>query len=114
MLFPGSHKWDIFQHDALEGSQQREFKMAQGVRDEDGVALEVPPGAVIWFHSHLLHKSMDNHSLRFRRSFVSHYLSAQAEWANGRKGQPVMWVRGETFPDKVHEVAREVIPVSEW
>ena len=90
-VIPGSHKWDIFQHDDLAGSQQREFKMAQGVRDEDSVAVEVPPGAVIWFHSHLLHKSMDNHSLRFRRSFVAHYLSAQAEWANGRKGQPVMW-----------------------
>ena len=91
--------------------------MARGVRDEDGVAVEVPPGSVIWFHSHLLHKSMDNHSLRFRRSFVAHYLSAQAEWAqpapNGRRGQPVMWVRGETFPDKVHEVERDILPVSE-
>ena len=117
-VVPGSHKSDIFQHDDLEGSQQREFKLAQGVRDEDGVAVEVPPGAVIWFHSHLLHKSMDNHSLRFRRSYVIHYLSAQAEWArpearNGRKGQPVMWIRGQTFPDKVHEVERRVLPVSE-
>ena len=78
-VIPGSHKWDVFQHDDLEGSQQREFKLARGVRDEDGVAVEVPPGAVIWFHSHLLHKSMDNRSLRFRRSYVVHYLSAEAE-----------------------------------
>jgi hypothetical protein len=55
---------------------------------------------------------MDNHSLRFRRSFVAHYLSAQAEWANGRRGQPVMWVRGKTFPGKVQEIARDVIPIS--
>ena len=117
-VIPGSHKWDIFQHDNLEGAQQREFKLARDVPDEDGVAVEVPPGAVIWFHSHLLHKSMDNHSLRFRRSYVSHYLSAQAEWAhaappNVRKGQPVMWIRGETFPDKVHEVQRDIIPIPE-
>ena len=38
------------------------------IRDEDGVAVEVTPGAVIWFHSHLLHKSTNNHSQRFRRS----------------------------------------------
>lgn len=117
-VVPGSHKSDIFEHDDLEGSQQQEFKLARGVRDEDGVAVEVPPGAVIWFHSHLLHKSTDNHSLRFRRSYVIHYLSAQAEWArpaarNGRKGKPVMWIRGETFPDKVHEVERDILPVSE-
>ena len=45
-VIPGSHKWDIFQHDDLEGSQQREFKLARGVRDEDSIAVEVPPGAV--------------------------------------------------------------------
>ena len=117
-VVPSSHKWDIFQHDDLEGSQQREFKLARGVRDENGVAVEVPPGAVIWFHSHLLHKSTDNHSLRFRRSYVIHYLSATAEWArpearNSRKRQPVMWIRGKTFPDKVHEVERDVLPIPE-
>jgi len=114
-VIPGSHKWDILRHDDLEGSQQREFKLARGVRDEDGVAVEVPPGAVIWFHSHLLHKSMDNHSLRFRRCYVSHYLSAQAKWAQSTStgGQPIMWIRGETFPDKVHEVQHDVLPIPE-
>ena len=117
-VIPGSHKWDIFEHDDLEGSQQREFKLARGARDEEGVPVEVPPGAVIWFHSHLLHKSTDNHSLRFRRSYVIHYLSAQAEWAHpaalkSRQRQPVMWIRGKTFPDKVHEVERDVRSTSE-
>ena len=117
-VIPGSHKWDIFEHDDLEGSQQQEFKLARGASDTDGVAVEVPPGAVIWFHSHLLHKSTDNHSLRFRRSYVIHYLSAQAEWArpaalNSRRRQPVMWIRGKTFPDKVHEVERDVLPIPE-
>ena len=117
-VIPGSHKSDIFQHDDLEGSQQREFKLARGVRDEQGVAVEVPPGAVIWFHSHLLHKSTDNHSLRFRRCYVSHYLSAQAAWTHpdrkkGRRRQPVMWIRGKTFRDKVYEVERNVLPIPE-
>ena len=117
-VIPGSHKRDIFQHDDLEGSQQQEFKLARGARDEDGVAVEVPPGAVIWFHSHLLHKSTDNRSLRFRRSYVIHYLSAQAEWSrpealNSRHRQPVMWIRGKIFPDKVHEVERDILPIPE-
>ncbi len=115
-VIPGSHTGDIFQHDELEGSQQGEFKLARGVRDEDGVAIEVPPGAVIWFHSHLLHKSTDNHSLRFRRSYVSHYLSAHAEWSSPKpagRGQPIMWIRGETFSGKVREVERDIVPVSE-
>ena len=112
-VVPGSHKWDIVAHDDLEGSQQREFKLARGVRDEDGVAVAAPPGAVIWFHSHLLHKSTDNHSLRFRRSYVIHYLSATAEWTrpealDSRKRQPVMWIRGQTYPDKIHEVERHI------
>jgi hypothetical protein len=76
--------------------------------------VEASPGAVIWFHSHLLHKSTDNHSQRFRRSYVSHYLSAQAEWYNPEKigkGQPVMWIRGQTFPGKVQEIERDVLLV---
>ena len=62
----------------------------------------------------LLHKSTNNHSQRFRRSYVSHYLSAQAEWFDPKKigkGQPVMWVRGQTFPGKVREVERDVLPI---
>ena len=43
-VVPGSHKWDIVAHDDLEGSQQQEFKLARGVRDEDGVAVEVHRG----------------------------------------------------------------------
>ena len=113
-VIPGSHRRPIVEHDALEGSQQSEFKLARNTRDEEGVALEAAPGSVIWFHSHLLHKSTDNHSGRFRRSYVSHYLSARAAWAEGavagRGGRmPIMWVRGETFPGKVTQVQREVL-----
>ncbi len=115
-VIPGSHKWDIFEHDDLAGSQEREFKLARGVDDDAGVPVEVPPGAVIWFHSHLLHKSTDNDSLRFRRCYVIHYLSAKAEWTRPESRrtsiqQPVMWIRGQTFPDRVHEVERDILPV---
>ncbi|MDE0227355.1 MAG: phytanoyl-CoA dioxygenase family protein [Spirochaetaceae bacterium] len=111
-VIPGSHLGPVVEHDELEGSQQSEFKLARNARNEDGVALEVEPGAVIWFHSHLLHKSTDNHSGRFRRSFVSHYLSAQAEWVSPERAaqaRQIMWVRGTTFPGKVTETQRDVI-----
>ena len=65
-VIPGSHKYGILAHeDDMEGSQQNEFKIARDARDEDGMAVEVPPGAVVWFNNQLLHKSTDNNSLRF-------------------------------------------------
>lgn len=115
-VIPGSHRREIAVHDELEGSQQTEFKLARNARDEDGVPVEADPGSVIWFHSHLLHKSTDNHSDRFRRSYVSHYLSARAEWVDPAKagnGQPVMWVRGRTHPGCVEEVSRDLLPIPE-
>ena len=45
-VIPGSHKYGILKHEDLEGSQQNEFKIARDANDEDGVAVEVPPGAV--------------------------------------------------------------------
>ena len=113
-VIPGSHKREISIHDDLEGSQQGEFKLARDARDENGVPVEAAPGSVIWFHSHLLHKSTDNHSHRFRRSYVSHYLSARAEWSSPDRvgaGQPIMWIRGQTYLDKVHQVQQDVLPV---
>ena len=43
-------------------------------------------------------------------------LYAKAEWMNPEqagKGQPTMWIRGETYPDKVHQVTTDVVPVEE-
>ena len=57
-VIPGSHKYGVQEHKELEGSQQGEFRQAQGARDEDGVAVEVPAGAVIWFNSQVLHKTI--------------------------------------------------------
>lgn len=115
-VIPGSHKYGIHQHDELEGSQQREFKIARGARDEDGVAVELPPGGVIWFNSQILHKSTDNHSRRFRRSNVAHYISAKAERVpskNVKNVRPVMWIRGKTYPNKIDRVHHDVLPIPE-
>ena len=115
-VIPGSHKHGIYEHADLEGSQQAEFKLAQGVKDEDGVAVEVPPGGVVWFNNQILHKSTDNHSLRFRRANVAHYISAKAERIpkkNPKFIRPAMWIRGKIYPNRMDPVYRDVIPIPE-
>jgi len=115
-VIPGSHKYGILKHEDLEGSQQNEFKIARDANDEDGVAVEVPPGAVVWFNNQLLHKSTDNHSLRFRRCNVAHYIGARAERIpkkDGKNVRPVMWIRGKTYSKKMEPVYRDVLPIPE-
>ena len=113
-VIPGSHKLGILKHEDLEGSQQNEFKIARDAKDEDGIAVEVPPGAVIWFNNQLLHKSTDNHSQRFRRCNVAHYISGDAERIPKKEGatiRPIMWIRGETHSEKLEPVYFDVQPI---
>ena len=115
-VIPGSHKHGVQQHDDLEGSQQNEFKIVRNARDEDGVPVEVPPGSVIFFNNGLLHKSTDNRSSRFRRCNVAHYITADAERVpnkHGKKGRPVMWIRGDTYSEKMEPVYRDNLPFPE-
>ena len=89
---------------------------ARGAKDEDGVAVEVPPGSVIFFDNRLLHKSTDNHSGRFRRCSVAHYISADAErlpYKNINHIKPVMWVRGDTYSEKMEPVYQNALPIPE-
>ena len=115
-VIPGSHKYGVLDHEDLEGSQQAEFKVARDAKDEDGVPVEVPAGGVVWFNNQLLHKSTHNHSDRFRRCNVAHYMSANAERVLKKQGQnvnPVMWVRGDAYSEKMEPIYRDVLPISE-
>ena len=113
-VIPGSHKTGILEHVELEGSQQQEFKQAKGARDEDGVAVEIPPGSVIFFDNRILHKSTDNNTEGFRRSNIAHYMSAKAERvAYKNYMRPVMWVRGKVYPTLCDGVYRDVLPPTE-
>ena len=113
-VIPGSHKIGILEHVELEGSQQQEFKQAVGARDEDGVAVEIPPGSVIFFDNRILHKSTDNNTERFRRSNIAHYISAKAERVPHKSYmRPLMWVRGKIHPTLSEGVYRDPLPISE-
>ena len=115
-VIPGSHRGEIVAHDLPPGPQQREYRLARGADDSLAVPCEMEPGSVLFFHGHLLHRSTQNVSLEFRRSYVRQYLSARATWANDEVSnsewrKPVMWIRGETFEGCVQAEARDVLPV---
>lgn len=58
------------------------------MRGSDLVPVPTEPGDVIFFHSHLLHRSHQNRSItRNRRAFVSHYCNARS-WVPWNHGQP--------------------------
>ena len=110
-VIPGSHKIGILDHVELEGSQQQEFKQAVGAQDEDGVAVEISPGSVIFFDNRILHKSTDNNTESFRRSNIAHYMSAKAERVPHKNYMhPVMWVQGKIYPTLSDGVHRDVLP----
>lgn len=59
-------------------------------RDEDAVPVEVPAGAVVFFHGYLLHRSLRNRRPSgFRRALVNHYMSAESLLAWDSSGQGV-------------------------
>jgi phytanoyl-CoA hydroxylase len=68
----------------------------------DPIPVICEPGDVIFFHSHLLHRSHRNRTEdRFRRAFVSHYCNARS-WVPWNHGQ--MW-EGEAA-NHMHILAR--------
>jgi ectoine hydroxylase-related dioxygenase (phytanoyl-CoA dioxygenase family) len=48
------------------------------------VPLQIARGSVLFMHGHLVHSSTDNHSRRFRRSFLVDYIREGAPFAVGR------------------------------
>lgn len=113
-VIPGSHKQGVREHVNLDGSQQNEFKYALEAKDEDGIPVEVPAGSVIFFNNQILHKSTDNHSERFRRSNVAHYICAHSDRVeNVKNKRAVMWVRGDSYSEKMEPVYHDVLSLTE-
>jgi len=102
-VIPGSHRLPVLEHDLpTDGPQQEEFRRARVPEEEEAKAIpvEVPRGSVLFFHGFLLHKSGHNHTERPRRTYVTHFLRADAEMVHpDRKGWPLDWVRGKAHPE---------------
>lgn len=100
-VVPGSHKMPILEHDLPgDGPQQEEFRKARVPTEDDARAIpvEIPKGSVLFFHGYLLHKSGHNHSTKYRRTYVAHYVSGQAKDLN-TGSEPLMLVRGQVHPN---------------
>jgi ectoine hydroxylase-related dioxygenase (phytanoyl-CoA dioxygenase family) len=57
------------------------------------VLVEAKAGDVVFFHSHVLHRSKKNFSTdRYRRSFVSHYCNARSftQWGGDQPSTKLM------------------------
>ena len=109
-VIPGSHHEPIYPDDCKLGQNHadgsiRDLTVIEGASATDDAAngltpiaakyrgKEIPavldPGDVMFFHSHILHRSLSNQSTsRFRRAFVSHYCNARS-W--------VPWNHGASF-----------------
>ncbi len=107
MVIPGSHHEPIYPDESKIGQNHtdgsiEDLGVIEGASATDEalnglapiaskysgreVAARMAPGDVMFFHSHLLHRSHENRtSTRFRRAFVSHYCNARSwvPWNHG-------------------------------
>ena len=91
-VIPGSHRpcvlWPLRQHNDPEydfAPQSYDFPY----RDEEAIPVEVAAGSIVFFHGHLLHKSLRNRRTSgFRRALVNHYMSAESLLPWWRPGGP--------------------------
>lgn len=92
-VLPGSHRAGVLypQHQ----HQDRRFDCAGEAfdfpyRDEDAVPVEVKAGSIVFFHGHLLHRSLPNRAKSgFRRCLVNHYMSCESllPWMPPKEGE---------------------------
>jgi phytanoyl-CoA hydroxylase len=73
-VLPGSHKGDIAEHgpDKREGSNYG-YREVDVDGEDRAVPVLMQPGDLLVFHSHLLHRSVDNLGVARREAMVLHY-----------------------------------------
>jgi phytanoyl-CoA hydroxylase len=73
-VLPGSHKRAVLPHvpDKREGANQGYLEI-EGVDERDAIPVLMQPGDLLVFHSHLLHRSVDNCGAGRRAAMVYHY-----------------------------------------
>jgi len=68
-VVPGSHLNGIVPHTRRDGSND----LAADVREEDGIAIEVPAGSIVAFSSRTLHATGANRTDKPRRVYLAQY-----------------------------------------
>lgn len=73
-VIPGSHRRDVLPHgpDRRPGANQG-YTEIEGIDEDAARIVEMAPGDLLVFHSHLIHKSVDNRSSDRRMAMVYHY-----------------------------------------
>jgi phytanoyl-CoA hydroxylase len=73
-VLPGSHKGDIAEHgpDKREGSNYG-YREVDVAGEDRAIPVLMQPGDLLIFHSHLLHRSVDNLGVARREAMVLHY-----------------------------------------
>jgi len=104
-VIPGSHKpgviWPMREHNDPRFDHSPESRGFPW-NDSDAVPVELEPGSVLLFNGYLLHRSLNNVCKEeFRRSYVSHYMSAES---------PLLWNGGVLESDK--EDYRDIVMIA--
>jgi ectoine hydroxylase-related dioxygenase (phytanoyl-CoA dioxygenase family) len=91
-VIPGSHKHGILWDQEWHGDKRFDCShesVGFPYTEKDGIPVEVPVGAVVFFNGYLLHRSLPNRSKSgFRRALVNHYMSAESflPWKKPQEG----------------------------
>jgi phytanoyl-CoA hydroxylase len=92
-ILPGSHKEPV--HEVISDDRKNANPFYVEIVDHDmsdAICVTMAPGDLLFFHSHLMHKSTDNHSDTKRAAMVYHYADSATVDLNLRD-------RGQSAPN---------------
>lgn len=90
-VIPGSHHLGVVEHEDVESN---EYFLQKRVKVDDkmeaqGIPVEVPKGALVFFNNALLHRSTTNRSNRFRRAYIVHYMKSTIQPNESMLNRPI-------------------------
>jgi phytanoyl-CoA hydroxylase len=119
-VIPGSHRLGVVEHEDVEsdGYLLQKRGVVTDEMEKQGIPVEVPKGALVFFNNALLHRSTPNVSDRFRRAYIVHYMKGTiqpTERNQNRKvnlaaqnwGSQEAHICGRLYPDCVQTTPEE-------
>lgn len=90
-FLPGSHRWGLLAHSPLAGQEHN--LVPAGVDLSTEVVVPCQAGAVVLFHTLVLHHSLPNRTDEWRRAFICHYIHPEAHSPSDGSRLPRIRVR---------------------